>query len=197
MRQHSSYRIGEVFSPIVELKTYYYLIYTIIAIPIIFFCLGAIAIFEGMGGIIISVPIIGLLIFVLYWISLFYETIRYELTRTEITWRRGVWFRQTGIVPYSRITNIDIMQGPVMRIFGISSLKIQTAGYSAQPHAELQLNGIAEPEELRELIMGFVRSGPGIATGSGGDGTSGPTSDPVVDELRQIREILGRIEGKR
>ncbi len=196
MPQQSSYRIGEVFSPIDNLKKYYYLIYIIVAIPIIFFCIGAIALFEGVGGIVISIPIIGILIFVLYWIPLFYETIRYELTRTEMTWRRGVWFRQTGIVPYSRITNIDIIQGPVMRIFGISSLKIQTAGYSAQPHAELQLTGIAEPEELRELIMGFVRSGPGIATESGGDGTAGVSSDPVVDELRQIRAILGRIEEK-
>ena len=197
MPQHAPYRIGETFSPIIELKKYYFLIFSIVAIPAIFFCLGAVALFQGMGGIVISVPIFGILIFVLYWIPLFYGTIRYELTRTEITWRRGVWFRQTGIVPYSRITNIDIMQGPVMRIFGISSLKIQTAGYSAQPHAELQLNGIAEPEELRELIMGFVRSGAGIASESGGDGTAGPASDPVVDELRQIRAILGRIEEKR
>ena len=46
----------------------------------------------------------------------------YELREDEMSWKRGVWFRTTGIVPYNRITNLDVRQGPVMRLPGISTL---------------------------------------------------------------------------
>jgi hypothetical protein len=83
-----------------------------------------------------------------------------------------------------------------MRLFGISSLRIQTAGYSAQPNAELRLDGITDPETLRELIMGFVRSGPGIATESGGAENQQSSKDPLLEEIRQIRTTLERIDQK-
>jgi hypothetical protein len=45
----------------------------------------------------------------------------YEMRDDEMSWKQGVWFRRTGIVPYNRITNLDVIQGTVMRIRGISS----------------------------------------------------------------------------
>ncbi|MBE0517366.1 MAG: PH domain-containing protein [Methanophagales archaeon] len=80
----------------------------------------------------VSLLILAILIFIAYWIPEYYETMRYKLTANEIVRRRGVWFKQTGIVPYSRITNIDTTQGPISRMLGIAALKIQTAGYSRQ-----------------------------------------------------------------
>ena len=65
-------------------------------------------------------------------------------------WKRGVIFRRTGIVPYNRITNIDIRQGPVMRALDISTLSIQTAGYSGQAQSEIRIEAIVHAEELRE-----------------------------------------------
>ena len=190
------YRIGETFNPDPALKKYYYLTYTIVLILLGGFCLSILAVTPDIAGLIITLPFAAVLLFTLYWLPLYYRSIIYELTTTEISWRRGVWFRQNAIVPYSRITNVDIHQGPVMRFFGISSLKIQTAGYSAQPNAELSLNGITAPEELRELIMRYVRSGPAIATESGGETAVPRSTDPVLDELRRIRSVLEEIEKK-
>jgi len=42
------------------------------------------------------------------WTRLYYQSMSYELHEDEMRWRRGVWFRTTGIVPYNRITNLDI-----------------------------------------------------------------------------------------
>ncbi len=109
-----------------------------------------------------SIPILAILIFIAYWISKYYDTMLYKLTENEIVWRRGVWFKKTGIVPYNRITNVDIVLGPISRMLGIASLKIQTAGYSAPSRgfgslAEIRMDGMEQFEELRELIIGFVR----------------------------------------
>jgi len=45
-----------------------------------------------------------------------YRSMWYELREDEISWKRGVWFQTTSVVPYNRITNPDIKQGPVRRV---------------------------------------------------------------------------------
>lgn len=103
----------------------------------------------------ISLPLLLVIVFALWWIGAYYRTIRYRFTPFEILWERGVWFRQTGTVPYHRITNIDIIQGPISRFLGISRLKVQTDGYSSESAltAELKIDGITDPEMLREFII--------------------------------------------
>ncbi len=135
-----------------------------------------------------------LLALFLAWTVLYYASMEYELRDDELSWRRGVWFRRTGIVPYNRITNIDIRQGPVMRALGISNLAVQTAGYSGQMTAEIVLEAMERAEDLRTTMRAVVRNA------AGGDGTgSGPTvSRPgpagtdllILDELRGIRALL-------
>jgi len=122
----------------------------------------------------------------------------YRLTATEITWRRGVWFRQTGIVPYNRITNIDIMQGPLMRMLSISTLRIQTAGYSAQSMAKAGISppGIQDAEALREMILEFVRGNRPVATESDAGIQAGGAMAALLYEVKAIRAILDVIARK-
>ena len=47
----------------------------------------------------IALPFATLFIFGLYWIPKYYNRLLYKLTQNEMVWRRGVWFRKTGIVP--------------------------------------------------------------------------------------------------
>jgi membrane protein YdbS with pleckstrin-like domain len=136
-----------------------------------------------------------LVIVFLVWVRLYYESMWYELCDDEMSWKRGVWFRTTGIVPYNRITNLDIRQGPVMRFLGISSLSIQTAGYSGQAVPEIRIEAIEHAEELRELIRARVRGSAGAGDGTG-TGTHKPPSDgistqqQVLDELIKIRTLM-------
>lgn len=141
-----------------------------------------------------AVFIVVVLALFLVWMLLYYASMEYELRDDELSWRRGVWFRRTGIVPYSRITNIDIRQGPVMRALGISNLALQTAGYSGQMTAEIVLEAMEHAEDLRAALRARVR---GAAGGDGtGSGPSGPAPSPadtglqILDELRRIRALL-------
>lgn len=139
-----------------------------------------------------------------YWTKLYYESMWYELHDDEMRWKRGVWFRTTGIVPYNRITNLDLKQGPVMRWLNISTLSIQTAGYSGQAVPEIRIEAIEHAEELRELVRSLVRKS-GAGAQNDGTGTSAPvqtasaTPTPtgsmstnllMLDELKKIRSLL-------
>ena len=142
-------------------------------------------------AIIVLVPV--LIIFA--WVGLYYKSMWNGLCEDEMSWKRGIWFRKTGIVPYNQIINIGIRQGPVMRALGISTLSVQTAGYSGQAVPEIRIEGIGHAEEFRELIRSLVRQ-----AGSGGDGTGEApvrnaavpetTDQKILDELVRIRQLL-------
>ena len=190
----SDVKLGEEFRADTAYKTYYYinlavvlLFLALIAIPVFVFApiaaLMVIMIFLG-------IPIAIAVLVTLYWIPKYYDTLKYKLTGNEMVWRRGVWFRKTGIVPYNRITNIDIEQGPVSRALGIGSLKIQTAGYSGSSSsgktAEIRIEGVVHFEELRSLIMGYVHGTKQVGT----TGTFESHQDSVLGELVKIRKLL-------
>ena len=190
----------EDFKPVSRFKRYNLIVVSLVVF-ILWLCVAwLIPVMESgvVNFIIVAILVLSLLVTVV-WNSLYYVSIVYHLNETEMTWKRGVWFRQTGIVPYNRITNVDIVQGPLMRIFRISNLRIQTAGYSAQNVAEIRINGIEEPEPLRELIMGFVRSKGSAAAATGGEESESHgqvSSGEILDEMREIRKILNKIAEK-
>jgi len=148
----------------------------------------------------ILVGIAAIVIVFVAWTRLYYDTMGYELHDDELRWRRGVWFRTTGIVPYNRITNLDLKQGPVMRWLGISTISVQTAGYSGQAVPEIRIEAIEHAQELREILRAYVRacSARSDGTGTGGQvshtvdspvATTG-TSILILDELKKIRQLL-------
>lgn len=187
-------KLGDTFRADPELKTLYYgyllldflLIFGWWYIPLLF------SAWSWLDVIIISSCLVVVFVFIgVIWVQLYYEMLSYKLTQTEMEWKRGVWFRRMGIVPYNRITNIDIVQGPFQRWLGIASLKIQTAGYSAPSPgtSEIRIEGIKQHEELRELIMQFVRNQKSVGV-VGTFQEEKPIDDRMLDELRRIRELL-------
>ena len=146
-----------------------------------------------VGVILVFAAVLTVVFFI--WVKLYYASMWYELRDDEMSWKRGVIFRTTGIVPYNRITNLDLRQGPVMRALGISTLSIQTAGYSGQAVPEIRIEAIVHAEELRELLRTMVRSCSGRGDGTG---TGAPEAAPVgsalnlqiLEELKRIRMLL-------
>lgn len=79
----------------------------------------------------------------------------YEFTPESLRLERGIIWKSYSNVPYERIQNVDIHRGIIARVFGFSTVAMQTAGYSAQAHAEgsLPAVGVQEAEEIRSFVM--------------------------------------------
>lgn len=177
-------KINEDFKPDPALKTLYKLYGGIVfgfvlALALFMFAVGAPA---GVPYTFMAASAL-VMIPVLYWIPLYWESISYKLGERELTCRRGVWFKKKSSVPYSKVTNTDLKQGPLSRALGISSLVIQTAGYSSPnaSSAEIKLEGLEEPEELEDQLMELVRGSRGAPAGG---------KDPVLKELIRIRKAV-------
>ncbi len=100
-----------------------------------------------------SLLLIGL-VWVLLYIPAFFKTLEYRVTGEGVNLKKGVFWKINTIVPYTKITNIDVTQGPLERAFGISKIHVQTAGASGQQNtkAELVMSGISDPTAISELI---------------------------------------------
>jgi len=193
-----NFPLNKRFKPSTAMMTWYRVGIALIFGVILLFCYVP---FVALGEMptTFSFVILGFIavIFILLWIwvGMYYDSMSYELREDEINWKRGVWFRTTGIVPYNRIVNLDLRQGPLMRFLGISTLAIQTAGYSGQAVPEIKIEGIEHAEELRELIRSHVR---GSLSHDDGTGSAKPLSSPsgvsvhqqMLAELQQIRSLL-------
>jgi len=104
-------------------------------------------------GIMASVFIL-IWILVLPYIPLFFKSLEYRINGDSITGKKGVFWKKTSTLPYYKITNIDITQGPLQRMFGLGNIHCQTAGAGGHQgtKAELVLMGIRDMEQLKETI---------------------------------------------
>ena len=193
MKQNRHFLLNTPFKPAPALSTLFIINFILFILLISGFMVLPIIIASGLDFLVTLIIVVGLLaILVVYivWVRMYYESMWYELREDEMSWRRGVWFHRTGIVPYDRITNLDIIQGPIMRVLGIFTLAVQTAGYSGQAVPEIRIEGIVHAEDLREQIRAFVRSSTnhdGTGTGASGPKT---TDQRILDELVAIRTLL-------
>lgn len=194
MMKAQSAAIGEEFRPSGRLKGLYFAYLAgVVALGLLTWIVPIGIFASAWGAALIFAFFLPFILFTAYWIPKYYSTITYKLTRDEMTWRRGVWFKNTGIVPYNRITNVDITQGPVSRHFNVASLKIQTAGYSGanQRGSEIRLDGIEDFEGLREFIMNLVRGRAPVAVEAYGKRAPAEAADSdVLSELVKIRKLL-------
>ena len=85
----------------------------------------------------------------------------YEFTDEGLRLERGIIWKRYSNVPYERIQNVDVHRGIIARMFGFSSLMIQTAGYSAQPYAEGYIPAVemSQAEQIRTFVMKKITSG--------------------------------------
>ena len=122
-----------------------------------------------------------------------YRCLEYSLDDEALRMKKGVFWKRQTTVPYPKITNIDIVQGPVERMFKVCHLEIQTAGSSGNQavKAELILVGIGDGEAVKEMIMNKLpkRNKPAEAVSSIPQ-TESYLLQAILSELGAIRTLL-------
>ena len=80
----------------------------------------------------------------------------YDMGAEQLRVLRGFLWRADTIVPFNRIQHIDVAQGPLQRLFDLSTLIVHTAGTH---NSIVTLPGLAtaDAEEMRETIKGHIR----------------------------------------
>lgn len=149
---------------------------------------------AGIVALAVIAPVLVALMVTLYWIPKFHASIKYVFAEDEIVVDRGVWWKTKSVVPYNRVTNVNIYQGPLSRRYGIGRLAIQTAGFSGvnssgHKTAEADIIGIRDFEKTKDEVMGFVKGTRPVAVEAGAELTRNVNNE-VLEELRRIRKAV-------
>lgn len=76
----------------------------------------------------------------------------YAVREKDISYRTGLFWKSKTLIPFNRIQHSEVKQGPFERLFGLSSLRVYTAGGSG---SDLSIKGLkqAEANHLKQFII--------------------------------------------
>ncbi|MGP1309676.1 MAG: PH domain-containing protein [Phycisphaerales bacterium] len=138
-------------------------------------------------------------------IYLRYDTTWYVMSDRSIRIRRGIWVIEEKTFTFENVQNVSVQQGPVQRYFGVADLFVQTAGggggaasaHGAASTAHMgRIEGVADAQEIRELIMSKVRAARDAGLGDDHDEharQTGGFSDAHLAALREIRDLAATL----
>ncbi|MDH5406581.1 MAG: PH domain-containing protein [Candidatus Aminicenantes bacterium] len=185
-----------------EQKTIWLIIWMVLFIPILALC---VALLFTIDKLIFGICTAGWVMFMaceLFWISAFYRSLEYAVNRDSVRMKKGVFWRKQVTIPYPKITNVDVTQGPVQRMFNIGTIHVQTAGVAGPEggKAELKMMGVRDLSGLKNAIMegikGYIISRPEGAKGEVMEIGESVTLDRILKEITAIRELIEKQQAK-
>jgi uncharacterized protein len=111
----------------------------------------------GFGGVLPLVLLVFGVLIVVIAPQRIYRRLRYRLTGQLLEVVRGWLFHVDTIVPLVRVQHLDVVRGPLDKMFGTASLVVHTAGTH---NSTVTVPGLA-PEraaEIRDIIREHVRT---------------------------------------
>jgi membrane protein YdbS with pleckstrin-like domain len=145
----------------------------------------------------------GLVLYVSWFcVRLDYDLRTYIVTDRSMRVREGAWVFKEMTLTYANVQNVQVLQGPLQRLFKIEDLRVDTAGGGGAVKGEgagnsghsVTLAGLENAREVRDLILAYVKNNArGSGLGDLDDSDSAPrasagSSRAVVDALKSVRD---------
>ena len=140
-------------------------------------------------------------------VSLDFELRWYKLSDRAIRIREGITTVREKTIALANIQNIAIRQGPLQRLLGIADVEVKTAGggggssehqkksAGAEPMHVAYFRGVANAEEIRDLLREGVRRQKDAGLGDPDEPTDDDTHTAalaLLAEARALRSVLAR-----
>ncbi|XOV84026.1 MAG: PH domain-containing protein [bacterium] len=125
---------------------------------------------------------------IMWLINKHYNALSCEMTEKFLKVRKGVLVKIEKNVPLEQITDLGIVEGPLMRFLGIKQLSVETAGQSSTGPL-VKLLGVVDAESFRDQVLQQRDKLRKTVQ------TDAPEGAPVADNTQlQILATLERIE---
>jgi putative membrane protein len=120
-----------------------------------------------------------------------YRTLRYAFDDKGVSMSYGWLFRKEVYLTYRRIQDIHVSRNIFHRWLGLAAVAVQTASGSSS--AEMTIEGITNPEGLRDFLylkMRGAREGHETAGAAGTEPPKAAAQDEALVLLHEIRDEL-------
>ena len=146
---------------------------------------------------IMTIVFLVIMILIALWTPVFIKTLEYRIDSEAVKMSKGVYWKKRTTVPYQKITNVDITQGPLERHYGIGTIHVQTAGAGGAQgaRAELILSGVRNLDHIKDIIMEGVKGLHVLDAVPASAQPAPKTSDndilkSILEELKAIRREI-------
>jgi putative membrane protein len=123
-----------------------------------------------------------------------YRTLSYRFDERGVSASWGVLNRKEVVLTYRRVQDIHVTRNLLQRWLGLAVVGLQTASGSAGPG--ITIEGVRDPERLRDHLYRQMRGAHGEALGDGTPGSAGSADaaqSEVLALLREIRDDLRQV----
>lgn len=123
----------------------------------------------------------------------YYRSLSYEIRADEVVVRVGIVTKSVKHVPFRTVTNVTVKRGILDRwLFDLGTLNVQTAGMSGNTGAEESLVGLANFDEVYEMVATELRRFRGgmAPTAAEVEMDSPEALTALLGEVRAIRQTL-------
>lgn len=109
---------------------------------------------------------LGLVVVGLIGAAIYWTRFEFRIGRDEVRIDSGLLSRTHRSIPFDRIQDVDITQGPLQRVLGLARVTFETGGSAARGSEEGMLQAI--PLERAQQIRGLIRSRRTVAAAADG-----------------------------
>lgn len=127
------------------------------------------------------------------------ELMECELTERHLRFRKGILFQTEHTIPLDNIQDLAFKEGPLLRYFDLSILKIETAGHSAQSGTDMTIYGITDGADFRNKALAqrdYLTDRRGTERPTRDD-EEPPSAERIEQLLVEIRDAIRNLEAPR
>lgn len=119
-----------------------------------------------------------------------FRTLKYKFDDKGVSMAWGILNHREIYLTYRRIQDIHVTRNLIHRWLGLASVSVQTA--SGSSGAEMTIEGIRDPEALRDFLYAQMRGakGEGDEAVAATSAAQTPPDDEALQLLREIRDEL-------
>jgi membrane protein YdbS with pleckstrin-like domain len=128
------------------------------------------------------------------WLSgKFFNTLKCELSEKNLYFSKGIILHIEKTIPLENIQDLSFFGGPILRAFGLTFIKVETAGGGGGHHSNMMsIPGIEDAEEFKNMIL--LQREQVIKGKSSRSGTVSVTDSNILhdikNELVEIKKLL-------
>lgn len=151
-------------------------------------------------GFFLFVSFIGIPLLIIWFLGLgqyfgkrFYENLECQLTTRHLEYKKGVLFKVEKTIPLENIQDLTFIQNPLLNLFNLRILKIETAGNSNPRGTDMKLIGILNTADFKTKVLEQREL---LKSSNQSDNSSSNSSNETNKLLIEIRDLLNDIKNK-
>ena len=131
------------------------------------------------------------------WVSgKFFSTLKCQLTQKQLKFSKGLILHIEKTIPLENIQDLSFIGGPVLRWFGLTLIRVETAGGGGSHQINMMsIPGINDAEDFKTLILNqrekvIKEKSQGYSSASMSNDSSDKILLDIKNELSEIKNIL-------